>query len=295
VRILTPTENRRINELFGFVGITIAVLLALSLLSYSPHDPSLNVAAPGSAAARNWIGPVGAHLADVLFQFCGYAAFLVPIGFFLLGLDWLRSSPVQMPTAKIIGSVLLLLSLPSEMTLLHLPDVRGALPPGGMLGTILAEGLRAGFNSLGAHLVALASVLVALFLTTRFSFSWAAQALKGPMGENRIGGRLVERWRDWRDAREAERLRKRLEEIKIAGRPPVPLQTIGGKDSLAPDSGDQAETEAPPPTVISFPEPASAETRRAPDVKIVRGKAAFRLPSPGLLRLAERGEKMGEA
>ena len=295
MRMLTPTENRRINELFGFVGITIAIILALSLLSYSPHDPSFNVAAPGSAPARNWIGPVGAYLADLLFQFCGYATFLVPIGFFLLGLDWFRSRPVQMPTAKITGSILLLLSLPAELTLLHLPEVRGAVPAGGMLGAILAEGLRNAFNTLGAHLVALASVLVALFLTTRFSFTWATHWLKGPMGENGIGGRLLERWRDWRDAREAERLRKRLEEIKIAGRAPVSRQTIGGDDSPTPDSGDQAETEAPPPTVITFPEPASAETRRAPDVKIVRGKAAFRLPSPGLLRLAERGEKMSEA
>ena len=66
MRILTPTENKRLNEMVGFVGLSLAVLLTLSLLSYSPHDASFNVSAPLQVRApvRNWIGPVGAHLSD---------------------------------------------------------------------------------------------------------------------------------------------------------------------------------------------------------------------------------------
>ena len=45
MRLLTPTENRRFNELIGFLGITLAVLMALALLSYSPRDASFNVSA----------------------------------------------------------------------------------------------------------------------------------------------------------------------------------------------------------------------------------------------------------
>src|ERR1700691_3625316 len=80
VRILSPTENKRFNEMIGFVGLSMAVLLALSLLSYSPHDASFNVSAPipGPGQARNWIGPVGAHSADLFFQFCGFSAFFFP-------------------------------------------------------------------------------------------------------------------------------------------------------------------------------------------------------------------------
>jgi hypothetical protein len=33
VRILSPTENKRFNELIGFVGLSLAILIALSLLS----------------------------------------------------------------------------------------------------------------------------------------------------------------------------------------------------------------------------------------------------------------------
>jgi S-DNA-T family DNA segregation ATPase FtsK/SpoIIIE len=57
VRLLTPTDNRRLNELIGFLGLTMGLLVALSLLSYNPHDASLNVSAidPGSHPATNWI------------------------------------------------------------------------------------------------------------------------------------------------------------------------------------------------------------------------------------------------
>ena len=155
MRILTPTENKRINEMIGFVGLSLAVLLALSLLSYSPHDASFNVAAraPASRPAYNWIGPVGAHISDLFFQFCGFSAFLFPVAMILVALRWFRSQLLEAPVAKLIGSAMVLSSLSAGMVLLHFPDVRGALPSGGLLGTVLAQGLRAAFNPIGALLV----------------------------------------------------------------------------------------------------------------------------------------------
>ena len=35
MRFLTPTDNKRLNELIGFLCITIAVLMALALIAYS--------------------------------------------------------------------------------------------------------------------------------------------------------------------------------------------------------------------------------------------------------------------
>src|SRR5712671_4930747 len=103
VRVLTPSENNRLNELIGFLGVTIAILIALALLSYSPHDPSFNVSAdsPDVHAARHWIGLVGAYGADLFFQGFGYAAFLLPIGIFLLGYRWFRSEPMDSPVIKL--------------------------------------------------------------------------------------------------------------------------------------------------------------------------------------------------
>jgi len=302
VRILTPTENKRLNELIGFVGLSLAILLALSLLSYSPQDASFNVSAapPGSGPARNWIGPFGAYLADFCFQLAGYAAFLFPIGMFLVAMRWFRSQSVEAPLAKFIGGVLLLAFSAAELTLIHMPEVRGALPPGGLAGRALAEGLRAAFNPLGANIVSVASLLAALFLTTSFSFRAAAEWAKKPMAGDGVIGRWIDRAKRWREAREAMRLRRKVEEIKIAGRPPVPQQRISAKEQPEEEtrSAEAARpVSGPSSVVIEFHEAAApvASKRSLCDPKIARGKTSFRLPSPTLLRNAERGEKMDES
>ncbi|HEV2489941.1 MAG TPA: DNA translocase FtsK [Candidatus Acidoferrales bacterium] len=313
MRIFEPTENRRINELIGFVGMTLAVLLALSLLSYSPLDASFNVsaAAPTPGPSHNWIGPVGSYAADLYFQGLGYAAFLFPIALYLFGWRWFRSRDFAAPVAKLIGFCLLVFALPAELVLTDAPRVRGALPAGGMLGTLMASGLRAALNSIGAHLVALACLFVGLLLTTQFTFSGSARILRGPFGpEGFIGRRFYEamaRMRARREAREAEKLRKRVEEIKIAGRPavgaqakPSRLAALLGKSGENEEEDDAEEEKTDPrrgSPVIAFSERADAAPQRksASDPKIAKSKTAYRLPSPGLLRLAERGERMTES
>jgi DNA segregation ATPase FtsK/SpoIIIE, S-DNA-T family len=304
VRILTPTENKRFNELVGFIGLSLAILLALSLLSYSPHDAAFNVSAPppGSAPARNWIGPFGAHLADLFFQGFGFAAFLFPAAMFLAAMRWFRSQLIESPIAKLVGWVMLLASVSAELALLHMPEVRGALPAGGLAGTLLAKGLRAGFNPVGANLIALATLIAALFLSTSFSLRAVARWLRQPMADDGTISRLMARVREWREARESERLRKQVEEIKISGRRPVPEQRISAREAVADEEEEiEAEEDAPAkdsrraPAIIQFHEPDSPPAKKSgPEPKIARGKTNFKLPSPGLLRLAERGEKMEE-
>jgi len=317
VRILTPTENKRINETIGFVGLSLAILLALSLLSYSPHDASFNVAAraPASKPAYNWIGPVGAHISDLFFQFCGFSAFLFPVGMILVALRWFRSQLLEAPVAKMIGAVMMLSSLSAGMVLLHFPDVRGALPAGGLLGTVLAQGLLSAFNPVGAILVTTATFFTALFLTTSFSLRAAAGWLKKPMNPDGIFGKLSARVKDWREERESERLKKRVEEIKIAGRPAVAQQRVSASAREAAANVDVEEEQEldleehvkefesrfdsrPGPAVIKFHEQermAPPAPKKSREPKIAQGKTAYRLPSPSLLQVAERGEKMTES
>jgi S-DNA-T family DNA segregation ATPase FtsK/SpoIIIE len=300
VRILNPTENKRFNEMIGFVLLMAAVLLALSLLSYSPHDPSFNVAAAGPA--RNWIGPFGSHLSDLLFQFCGYGAFLIPAAIFMVGMRWFRNHEITSPVTKIIGAAMMFLFLPAQLSLMHFPEVRGAIPAGGMLGSILGSGLRGALNPIGANLVGIACVLTALFLTTRFSFSAVAGWLRSPMASEGYLGRMAVRLKDWREERETKRLRRKMEEIKIAGRKAAPPQAVLSREAVV-DAEDEPqeeetarETTSRVPAVIKFrdPEPTPAKPKPSAEPKITKGKASFRLPSTTLLRPPEYGEKMDE-
>jgi S-DNA-T family DNA segregation ATPase FtsK/SpoIIIE len=230
VRFLTPTENKRLNELVGFLCIIVAVLLAAALISYSPRDAAFNVSRQSSegGAVRNWIGPVGAYSADLLFQVFGL----------VIGWRWLRSRAIDSQVATLVGYGLLLLSLPSLLALCHFPEVRGAIPPGGFAGSLISNSLLAGFNFWGALLVAVALFFTSLFMTTSFSFAgthaWATSP-KGPIGAvERLGilQKTQARWHAWREEREQRRMRRRVEESRLSGRKPVPPQTIGRAELL---------------------------------------------------------------
>jgi S-DNA-T family DNA segregation ATPase FtsK/SpoIIIE len=327
VRFLTPTENKRLNELIGFLCVTLAVLMALALLSYSPKDTAFNVSAPppDGSPARNWIGPAGAYGSDILFQIFGFAAFLLPAAILVLGWRWFRSRTIDSQTATLVGYGLLLLSLPSLLSLWHFPEVRGAVPPGGFLGTLISGGLRTGFNLWGANLVAVALLVTAVFMTTRFSFSGAhawAHGPKGPIGAVEKLGILQKaqaRWHAWREEREQQRMRRRVEESRLTGRKSVPLQSFGkaepldepGKTIRLADASDifkrkteveedEEEEEAKDaahkaPIFVFNREAEKPAAKKVGEPKIAKGHPNYRLPSPTLLREGERSHKLDEA
>jgi S-DNA-T family DNA segregation ATPase FtsK/SpoIIIE len=320
VRLLTPTENKRLNELIGFLCITLAVLMALALISYSPHDAAFNVAAPppDGSPARNWIGPVGAYSSDALFQIFGFAAFMLPVAMGVLGWRWFRSRAIDSQVATLVGYALLLLSLPSLLSLWHFPQLRGAIPAGGMLGSLLSNSLLTGFNFWGATVVTVALFFTALFMTTRFSFAgthaWAKSS-KGPIGAvERLGilQKAAARWNSWREEREQERMRRRVEETRISGRKPVTPQSFGNSTVLSEpaksiqladesdvfdaEKEEESEKEATPrrrePILFAGPEKNVAKKTNEP--KIARGNPNYKLPSPSLLREGERSQKLDE-
>jgi S-DNA-T family DNA segregation ATPase FtsK/SpoIIIE len=318
VRLLTPTENKRLNELVGFLCISLAVLMALALISYSPRDAAWNVSAPDGAPTRNWIGPVGAFGSDALFQLFGYAAFLLPAALLALGWRWCRSRAIDSQVATVIGYGLLLLSLPSLLELCHVPPVRGAIHAGGLMGSLISSELLAGFNFWGAMLVAVAIFFTALFMATRFSFAgthaWAMSP-KGPIGAvEKLGvlQKAAARWKSWREAREQERMRRRVEEKRLSGRKPVTPQSFGNV-SEAPKSiqltdesdvfeAEKEDAEEKEPTSrrkdpILFIGPDRTEKvapKKKGEPRIAKGNPNYRLPSPSLLREGERSQKTDE-
>jgi S-DNA-T family DNA segregation ATPase FtsK/SpoIIIE len=309
VRFLTPTENKRLNELIGFLCITLAVLMALALISYSPRDAAFNVSAPApeGGPARNWIGPVGAYGADIFFQMLGFAAFLLPAAILILGWRWFRGRAVESQVATLVGYGLMLLSLPSLLTLWHFPEVRGAVPPGGMLGVLISSGLRTGFNLWGANLVAVALLITALFMTTSFSFSGAhawANGPRGPIGAvERLGilQKAQARWHAWREERAQRRMRRRVEETRISGRRPVPTQSIGNAGTSSEEESDVDETgeregsgRRSPILFLNSEKSEKLTAKKTSDPKIARGIASYKLPPVTLLREGERSQKLDE-
>ena len=178
MRLLVPTQHKRLNEATGLVLLSAGLFLWLSLVSYQAQDPSWNTSA-GSVRPLNLTGYVGAYLSDLLLQIFGLAAFVFPVLSLLLGWKWLRSDDLEAPAAKIIGTVLFLLSAGAALSLG--PTWRifgGAIHPGGVLGLLVADYLTGVLNFTGAVLIEITAVIVSIYLISTFTMerfgSWFA-------------------------------------------------------------------------------------------------------------------------
>ena len=326
MRFLTPTGNKRLNELIGFLCLTAASLLAAALFTYWPGDASFNVSAPRDGQVRNLIGPFGAYTADAMFQLFGYSAFLIPMAALWLGIKWFRSRAVESQKATLFGYGLLLLFLPSLLALIPFPDVRGQIPAGGVVGGLLAGALTAGFNRAGAVVVTLALLVTATFLTTTFSFGRAhawASGPKGPIGAmDKLGilQRVQARWRDWRERREQERMRRRVETNRLEGRKPIRSQApsaavleqepntihlndesdifAGQGRGKATDEEEEEDSETDSghkaPILFLNPEKPEKAPKKTADPKIAKSNTNYKLPPVSLLREGERSQKLDE-
>jgi DNA segregation ATPase FtsK/SpoIIIE, S-DNA-T family len=175
---LTPTRNRRLNEVTGMVLMVAASLLFLALASYRPTDPSFNTVGAMGRAAHNWIGLIGASLSDTLLQLEGVAAFMVPLMLGALGWTWLRSRPAGSFGAKVSGVLLYLVFAPAVFGLIpgHVRWMH-ALPVEGLTGRLVVDSLVQYLNFPGAAIVIVSMVVIALYLSTTFSFNTAQQWL----------------------------------------------------------------------------------------------------------------------
>jgi DNA segregation ATPase FtsK/SpoIIIE, S-DNA-T family len=308
-RIFNPTNNRRLNELVGFLLCVSALLLFLALASYSPLDPSLNSASvlTGARAARNWVGIVGAFVSDLLLQGFGIGAFLLCVFPAVVGTRWFRSRRIQSPVAKSLGGIWLVIFVPAMLSLLpgHL-RWQGVIPMEGLLGRIVGDALIHYFNLAGAYIVCASVLAVALYLSTAFSFSslqlWMPTRFAFAIA-------LWQRWKDWQEARAKTRLQKELEKRRAA-KPLVttqmfPARTASPAPSFAPAvrtgiermTHDDEETQSAPvaPQALAIralepvPVPADPEVTQRADIgqkaktTLPRIAGSFKLPPSSLL------------
>ena len=302
LRIFVPTNNRRLNELVGFLLCVSALLLFLALASYSPLDPSFNSASvlTGAHGARNWIGIVGAIAADVCLQFFGIGAFLVPGFAAVLGIRWFRSRKIISPIAKTLGALWLVVFVPAQFSLLP-GHVRwmGVIPMEGLLGRIVGDALIHYFNLAGAYIVCATVLAVALYLSTAFSFTalqlWLPTRFAFVIA-------LWNRYQDWKAERARRRMQKELEKRRATRplvaqqthppiahpEPPKPQRITGIERMAIAERGIQVEAE-PAPAPADQPEaPAPEVTERAdaaskPKTTMPRIAGGYKLPPSSLL------------
>ena len=209
-----PREVARSNksaEFLGLVSFAFALMLLISLATYDPSDPAPFFRSGASGPARNFIGPIGAFLAELLVpQLFGVAAILLPVVLAATGWKLFWCKPIDAPYTKASGVVLMLLSLTAFLTMTFGSVAVEGEPvrAGGAIGELAAGLLMSSFNRTGAYIVVATAIFVSVILSTQFSF---ADALA------RLGVIATARWQAARTAwahfletRRKERMRREV-------------------------------------------------------------------------------------
>src|SRR6185503_14161618 len=130
--------------------------------------------AGSSDQARNFIGPVGAFLAELLIpQLFGAAAILLPLMLAVTGWKLFWCQPILAPYTKLVGLVLLLASLTVFLALSFGSVAYEGEPvrAGGAVGEMLTGLLTANFERTGAYIIVATALFAAVIFCTQFSFA----------------------------------------------------------------------------------------------------------------------------
>ncbi|MBB5065848.1 DNA translocase FtsK [Granulicella mallensis] len=236
--VYSPTRSRRLNEMLGLVVLVAAGLLLLSLLSYTPTDPSFNTVsgATGPHSAHNWTGLIGAYVSDVLLQTLGISVLFLPLVMIRLGLSWMRSRAVGSTKAKVFGLALWLMFAPASIYLLpgHLLW-KHTLPFSGVVGRLLSDGLIQFVNLPGTIILCVLMVAFSLYLTTTFTLATAREWFTSHFAFIRNASERYTAWKESRrkneteeavSAYETKRERATAKARSRAGKAPVAVSEI---------------------------------------------------------------------
>ncbi|HUI56394.1 MAG TPA: DNA translocase FtsK 4TM domain-containing protein [Bryobacteraceae bacterium] len=263
MKLLSPTQHKRLNEVTGFLLLSLGLVILLSLVSYHSLDPSWDTAS--DSHPLNLVGYPGSYFADLLFQSFGAAAFLFPLLLFLLAWRWIRSEQLEAGAVKVFASLLLTVGACAALSFLPWHMFGGAVGIGGTLGLLVARYLVDTLNIAGALLATITAVVVSIYLVSTFTLAKAGEWLAGPAAWLR---RRSAAWNAWRDRMHAaalekarERERRRREQRKDAtartqtmAMPPLP-------------AGDALPWE-PQPEPVAVPSPADAAAELPQEIPI---------------------------
>ncbi|HEY8535548.1 MAG TPA: DNA translocase FtsK 4TM domain-containing protein, partial [Vicinamibacterales bacterium] len=111
------TLSRRASEVAGVALFGASLMWLIALVTYEPTDPAWFFTSGASHEPANFVGLVGAFLAEASFQLLGYASFLVPAVLGVLGWNFFWCRTVDAGYTKAVGGALLLTCIAALLSL----------------------------------------------------------------------------------------------------------------------------------------------------------------------------------
>ena len=158
------------REIIGILLFFLVILTLISLLSFSPADPSINNAR-AAGHIHNFFGLFGAHLAGILVGLFGLGAFWIPILLLLTSLHIFGGHSGKAIILTIIGGIILMITTGSLLALKHNHIIifGSKFSSGGIIGIPLKSFLVKYSNTMGGAIILVLLWIIGLILATGFS------------------------------------------------------------------------------------------------------------------------------
>ncbi len=204
------TLSRRLSEVVGVALFAAALIWLIAVASYDPNDPVWFFTSGTNDIPANFVGRVGAFLAELSFQLFGYGSYLIPALIAIAGWHYFWCREIDAIYTKLTGAGLAL-SCASAFMSLALGSVKVSERPfraGGYAGDLVARWMSEYLSRMGSIIVILTLLFVAVILATQFSFGRLFNIVFGFLGAG-----LTQTWQSLRNRMEERRKAKQRLEV----------------------------------------------------------------------------------
>jgi len=293
------------SEVIGLLSLALSALLTLALVTYNSLDSSFSVST-SPERYLNRIGKIGSLTADLLFQYLGFSAFLLPLPLLLIGYKKIRNRSILFPFVKLFGFFMLVAGFSTLLSLVSLPRLpRFEFLPGGVFGTVIADQLILLLNRVGSIILTATVIVLSLLLITRFSLNTTLSWV-GARDWNVLASWAF-KYREWKKRRAGHRELERVEKEPVVLKPvPRPTPSLAEVELADPPFGGAPKSK-PEVTVQAgrshkeivvekeereeeLPEPLPVRRPAALKSK----STAYRLPPKDFLQVPESGPAVNE-
>jgi S-DNA-T family DNA segregation ATPase FtsK/SpoIIIE len=302
--VAASSISRRISEFVGVALFAAALIWLISLVTYEPSDPVWFFTTGVSHPPANFVGRVGAFLAELSFQLFGYGAYFLPGALGVVGWHYFWCQTPDAAYTKAFGGMLLLIcaSAFSSLVLGSTELAAKTFDAGGTVGAGLGMALAEYLNRTGSIIVLLTAMMLSVIMATQFSFG--RMFATASVGSRDFSARGLGFVRGWIDERRRERARREViaKHTKKSGvapvvKPPKLEATPPPKPAPKPEVKAEAELPARPPAVVRKPAPATPSLLPDPEppkAPAQRKNGAFTLPPLSLLDAPRPEQKIDE-
>jgi S-DNA-T family DNA segregation ATPase FtsK/SpoIIIE len=259
------------KEIYGIILFFLVIFTLISLLSYSPGDPSINNARP-AGPIHNLFGVVGAHVSGMLIGLFGLGAFWIPILLLLASIHFFGNQPSRAMIATLIGGIILVVITGSLLSVKqNLFELFGnKFSAGGIVGIPFKAFLIKYTNTAGSVIILVLLWIIGFILATGFSLiAFGKRFLRWI---NAVSDRFKTFYLKRKERREKakkrsgidpEKIAKRAKKIKIKQSAPKPIKPVPPAKQEVFDFMHSGKGYQPPPfNVLEDPQgpPASSDS-----------------------------------